>query len=545
MRDGVVLRADVYRPDGDGPWPTLLTRTPYGKQDPRNSATLDPVQAARRGFMVVVQDTRGQGRSDGEWMPLHYEQQDGYDSVEWAARLPGSNGRVGMYGGSYCGSTQWMAALQQPPSLGAISPFMTWSDPMDGLLSRGGALELGLAIPWTLWQGARRLATSVPPDDDRDRRVAHAIDDIDQLPCAGYWDLPVREMRVLSHGFPDIGTIAMLSEPGLPERSRVAGHHDRVTVPSVHIGGWHDIFLQGTLDNYTAMTTLGRPAHLVVGPWAHGNQTLTDPTGALSFGIRSNGFAVAGTRGVDVNALQLAWMRHYLAPGDDKDLLSAQPPVRIFVMGRNAWREEAAWPLERARVERWYLSAGGGLTRDQPRATSPTTDFSYDPMDPVPTIGGHTSGIPATPPGPFDQAAIEARDDVCVFTSEPLETDLEVTGRVRASLYVDSSARSTDWVARLCDVHPDGRSFNICDGIVRVADGAERGGRVNVDLWSTSNVFLAGHCLRVHVTSSSFPRWDRNLNTGDQRRALHELARQRLHHEADRASYVELPVVDG
>ncbi|HTE64494.1 MAG TPA: CocE/NonD family hydrolase, partial [Solirubrobacteraceae bacterium] len=173
----------------------------------------------------------------------------------------------------------------------------------------------------------------------------------------------------------------------------------------------------------------------------------------------------------------------------------------------------------------------------------PAGAFTYDPADPVPTVGGHGVLSPGYPSGPFDQASVEARDDVLVYTSQPLRSELEVTGRVRVVLHAESTARSTDWVARLCDVHPDGRSINLCDGILRVADGAHRPGRHEIDLWSTSNVFLPGHRLRVHVTSSSFPRWDRNLNTGDQREPRHEVAWQRVSHAADRPSFIELPVI--
>lgn len=247
----------------------------------------------------------------------------------------------------------------------------------------------------------------------------------------------------------------------------------------------------------------------------------------------------------DLNDEQLAWFRRYLDHGSasgDPDV--TQPPVRIFVMGRNEWRDESAWPLTRARSEQWFLGAGGALRPDGPIADDGETDFIYDPGDPVPTLGGQTVLPPAFPPGPWDQARIEAREDVCVFTSEPLQKDLEVTGRVRVVLHAESSAPSTDWVARLCDVHPDGRSFNLCDGILRLEKDADHLQEIAIDLWSTSNVFLAGHRLRVQVTSSCFPRWDRNLNTGNQRERRFDAARQRVHHDTRHPSWIELPVVD-
>jgi putative CocE/NonD family hydrolase len=292
------------------------------------------------------------------------------------------------------------------------------------------------------------------------------------------------------------------------------------------------------------MAALGRPARLVVGPWTH--LTFADPVGELCFGIRSSRLGVPVHADGDLTALQLAWFGRQLGAVPRDAAADADPvaPVRIFVMGRNEWRDEAAWPLERAQEQRWFLRAGGALGPEGPGAAgaAPTT-FAYDPADPVPTLGGQTVMSVAFPAGPFDQVRIEARADVCVFSSEPLAEELEVTGRVRVVLHVESSAPSTDWVARLCDVHPDGRSFNVCDGIVRVAEGADRCARVEIDLWSTSNVFLAGHRLRVHVTSSCFPRWDRNLNTGDQGAPQIEVAHQRIHHEPGRASWIELPVV--
>jgi len=546
MRDGVTLCANVYRPPGEGPWPTLLTRLPYGKDDARELAFwLDPVKAARQGFVVAVQDTRGRFASEGDWVPFKYEREDGYDSVEWAARLPGSNGRVGMYGCSYFGNSQWMAALERAPSLGAICPGLTWAEPLDGLFSRGGALELGLSVPWTLQTGAAHLERIYLAEGDRERRIAALVRDLDRLAADGYWDLPVDDMAVLRrHDVPDLGTVAMLSNPDVPTWCRVAGQHERVTVPTLHIGGWHDIFVQGTLDNYMAMAALGRPCRLIVGPWSH-DDTLSDPIGELCFGAWSSAMGAPICEDGDLSDLQLAWLRRQLGAETALNQTPAETlPVRIFVMGRNEWRDETAWPLERARIVRWFLGADGGLRPHVPVSGAALTEFAYDPADPVPTVGGHTVMGPNYPAGAFDQARVEERQDVLVFTSEPVQRDLEVTGRVRVVLHAESSATSTDWVARLCDVHPDGRSFNLCDGIVRVADGADTCRRIEIDLWSTSNVFLRGHRLRVHVTSSSFPRWDRNLNTGDQRGRRHEVARQHVYHDAERPSFIELPVID-
>jgi uncharacterized protein len=542
MRDGTTLRANLYCPEGEGPWPTLLTRTPYEKNTPTVAATLDPVRAAREGFLVVVQDTRGRFASEGEWTPFRFERQDGYDSVEWAARLPGSNGRVGMYGESYCGNSQWMAAVERPPSLAAISPGLTWSEPMDGLFARGGAVELGLTVPWTLETGISYLDRLGLSSQELERRVSALIADYDRLAQDGYSELPIDAMELLRRNdVPELGSIRVLGDPAVRDWCRVSGLHERVAVPTLHTGAWHDLFVQGTLDNYAAMTSLGRPARLVVGPWTH--DKFGDPIAEQCFGVRSRRVGGPAHAEGDTDDLQLSWLRRQLIAGESDETEESQAPVRIFVMGRNVWRDERAWPLTRAIDQRWFLSGDGGLRPGEPPSSEQVTEFVYDPADPVPTLGGQTVMAPAFPSGPFDQTRIEVRPDVCVFTSEPLQADLEVTGRVRVVLHAESSAASTDWVARLCDVHPDGRSFNLCDGIVRLGRDADTPERIEIDLWSTSNVFLVGHRLRVHVTSSSFPRWDRNLNTGEQSSSRLQIARQRIHHDADRPSWIELPIV--
>lgn len=540
-RDGVKLLADVYRPGSGGPWPTLLTRTPYGKHVLGEIAWsgLDPVRAARRGFLVVVQDVRGRFASEGEWDPLRFERLDGFDSIQWASKLPGSNGRVGMFGGSYCGNTQWMPAIDQPPALHAISPLMTWAEPMDGLLARRGAVELGLGVAWSLLTGFDHLARLDLDEDELQRRGVSLVGDWDRLGSRGYWDLPVGEMAVMgAHALRELGTIRALTDQGVTEHSRVSGSHERVHVSSLHTAGWHDLFLQGSLDNYQAMISCGRDARLVVGPWTH--DRFVDPIGEQVFGALSGRDGVAVHPHGDWNDMQLAWFRRDLLPDDTVEF--PREPVRIFVMGRNQWRDESSWPLARAEDERWFLQAERGLS-PTPGDVEAASEFTYDPGDPVPTLGGPTVLWPGYPAGPRDQARIERRGDVLVFTSDPLQEDLEVTGRVRVFLHVESSVSSTDWVARLCDVHPDGRSFNLCDGILRVSNGANKAAVREIDLWSTSNVFLRGHCLRVQVTSSSFPRWDRNLNTGNQGETKYRPARQRVHHGIERRSYILLPVV--
>lgn len=541
MRDGVALRANVYTPDRPGPWPALVVRLPYSKDDPALMEWLDPISAARCGFIVVVQDTRGRFRSEGEWDPFAYEAQDGHDTVQWAATLSGGNGRVGMFGLSYFGNTQWMAALERPPALAAIAPAMTWCEPFDGLFARGGAVELGLDLRWTIQTGAAHIARHAADEPERSQLLAAITDEYDHLAQHGYRELPVTNMPVLQrHDVPELGSLRVMREPEIANVCRVAGRHCEVSVPTFHIAGWHDVFLQGTLDNYVAMDACREDARLLVGPWTHIN--FTDPIGDLCYGLRSSRLGAPAHAAGDVNAVQLRWFQRIMAPESDASEEAIDPKVRIFVMGRNEWRDEVEWPPSRARTVRWFLAEDGTMSADSPRFSEHRTQFRYDPADPVPTVGGNTLLVPAFRAGPVDQARVEAREDVCVFTSDALEADLEVTGRVRCVLHAESSAVSTDWVARLCDVHPDGTSYNVCDGIIR-APQARGCQRYEIDLWSTSILIRRGHRLRVHVTSSCFPRWDRNLNTGNQADRRYVTARQDIYHTAEYPSYIALPVI--
>jgi len=538
MRDGVVLRADVYRPVGEGPWPTLVVRTPYGKGSITENAWngVSPTEAARRGFLVVVQDVRGRFASDGVWEVLRHEGRDGADTIAWAAQLPGSSGRVGMVGGSYCGNTQWQAALEQPPALKVIAPLLTWADPHDGLVSRGGAMELAIVTSWPLAQGFDWMTRLGLSDRELEERARALIRDFDRLTDEGCWDLPVTALPVMQrHAPPLFVELDAVNDIEATDHLRITGH-ERVEVPSLNTAGWFDALLKGTLDNYLAMRALGRETRLIIAPWTH--MEFGDKVGDQMFGVMAMRDAAAFPNGAWSDEV-LAFLRSHLV--DDSPSTEA-PPVQLFVMGRNEWRFEESWPLERARIEKWYLHADGSLSTAVPPEEATQSQVVYDPADPVPTHGG-TLILNPYERGPVDQALIEARSDVLVFTSEVLQEDLEVTGPLRVRLHVASSAPSTDWVARLCDVGTDGRSLNLADGIVRIDVGADVCREIEIDLWATSNVFLAGHRIRVQITNSCFPRWDRNLNTGDQNEPGFTTAQQRIYHDAGRPSYIELPVV--
>jgi putative CocE/NonD family hydrolase len=530
MRDGVVLRADVYRPAGEGPWPVIVARTPYGKNDHYELQFLEPMLAARRGFIAVVQDVRGRFASEGDFVALVNEADDGVDTIEWAARLPGSNGSVGMWGLSYLGNVQWQAAGKQPPSLRAIAPERTFRECDDGLAYRGGAYELGLVRSWAVAMGFDVLARRHADDEEAMmKEILALVEAADGIPGPTYLELPTGVDPVIArHDLPNLASPASMAAASVP------AHQENVTVPSLHVAGWYDIFVQSTIDNYVAAAQK-TPSKLVVGPWNHLGQG--SQQGAINFGLVGNGYAI--DLSTSILGLTFDWLHAWLT-GEPAD---TDPPVRIYVMGANEWRSESEWPPQRAVETKVFLGGRGALAFDPEAASSESLSFTYDPSDPVPTLGGSALLTHPTP-GSYDQRMVEERSDVLVFTSDVLTKDVEVTGRVTASLRVATDGETTDWVVRLCDVHPDGRSYNVVDGIRRVEGVAGEPMTVELDLYSTSMLFKRGHRIRVQVTSSCFPRWDRNLNTPDGLTTGEmRVAAQTVFVGGDQPSYVSLPVI--
>lgn len=564
MRDGTVLRANVFRPVGEGTFPVLLTRLPYGKDFPLGGSLLNPVQAARQGYIVVVQDTRGRFTSEGEWHAFIHERADGYDTVEWAARLPGSNGDVGMYGASYFGFTQWAAARENPPHLRAVLPFITWADAQDGMFMRGGAVELGITRNWSQLQSIdtnlkRARATGDP------RQVGAAISQIasrlNDLPVSGYADLPVKGYSTRHNddalNDADLG-IDRRNDQAYLDLVAVTPGYDTLAIPAFHGGGWYDIFLKGTLQNFAELQKRGKaPQKLIIGPWTHGSQD--ERVGSVHFGFASSAAFI--NLQIDFQSLELRWFDRFLKGIPNG--IDQEPPIQIFVMGTNQWRAENEWPLARAVPTPWYLhsngranslSGDGVLSPEMPGAETPD-HFTYDPMQPMPTVGGALLMHSVFQSGPQDQRPIERREDMLVFTSAPMTQPMEVTGSITVTLYAATTAPDTDFVARLVDVHPDGFARNLTDGIIR---GRMRNGVAHeellipgavypfeIDLWATSNVFLPGHQIRLDVTSSNFPRWDRNLNTAAPyaEGTKTAVARQTILHDREHPSQVVLPIV--
>ena len=555
MRDGVVLRADVYRPDVDARFPVLLQRTPYSKNAGGSGERFTDIAA--QGYVVVVQDTRGRYASDGVAVP-HDEAEDGYDTVEWAAGLPNANGRVGMWGGSYLATTQLTAAGQAPPSLVAIAPSASYTSRYD-MVYQGGAFYLSDGMGWNLGQAAdvRRRREGVR-FADRDGPIGMTSEEREAMRADWLWRLPLLDFD--ERGIRDLapGYFWMLERPSYDDFWRtydIGLRHDRFRVPALHTTGWYDTLLKGTLDNFRgirarAATHEAREGQrLIVGPWTHARPTLESTSiGDVHYGPDA---------GLDHASLLLAWWGHWL--GEEETDVMASAPVRLFVMGVNEWRDEEAWPLERAVPTRWYLHSTGAAASDPEDGTidtmpasgpEPPDRYVYDPADPVPTgaMGGYSRS-------PADPTEIERRPDVLVYTSAPLDEALEVTGYIELVLTVSSSAPDTDFTGKLIDVAPDGTARTLTDGILRaryrngfetpelLAPGAPT--RLSIDLLATSNVFLPGHRIRVEVSSSNFPRFDRNPNTGAPFATDSEtrVARQAIHHDAVHVSYVVLPVV--
>jgi putative CocE/NonD family hydrolase len=568
MRDGVTLMSNVYRPAAGGPYPVLLARLPYGKDLPLGTSFLDPVKAAGAGYIVVVQDVRGRYRSEGKFVPFVREYEDGYDTVEWAASHPNSNGSVGTYGLSYFGKTQWHAAVMRPPSLKSMAPALTWGNHLNGVQMRGGVQELGLMQFWAQTSLTLDLLFR-KYDEDREKigeKLPSLVSTIDELLAGGGYDvLPLTDL-------PNPDELAPFVEGGFGrgvdhegwDYLNIEGKYDSVDAPTFHIGGWYDCFVGETLKQYEAMKARSsgagmRPPRLMVGPWTHG--VFESTLGDLDFGIGSSGTFLdyAG----DLTDSHLRWFDATLK--GEEGALEGTPPVKLFVMGENRWRGHEEWPPPGSHEEEWFLISGGSLRREPGRAGDDPARYDYDPDDPVPTVGGSILMADIHRPGPRDQRGIEERPDVLLYTSQVLESPYTVLGSVYVTLFAASSAPDTDFVARLVDIYPDGLAICVTDGILRasaresyqapgvvrpVAPSPIEPGEVYeyvIDLWATGITFLQGHRIRVEVTSSSHPRWERNLNTGEGAfgSSRTEVAHQTVFQDAGRPSRITLNVVEG
>ena len=546
LRDGVRLSTDIYLPTSEGPFPTLLMRTIYDKTIDRNVDWAHRFVA--RGYAVVIQDCRGKYASEGEWEAYVNEADDGYDCQEWIGAQPWCDGGIGMFGASYVGFTQSLTAPLRSRYSKALVPTVSQQDNyghwyIDGVLQ--------LHVPTTaavLWaravgrdpevEGSHQLTRNLP--------LISAVDEVFESPFI---------KDVMRHNtFDDFWK-------GYSMRHK----YGEVETPALFVSGWYDNLMHETFKLYTGWTTQGRTAEvrrltkLLIGPWTHGNIGSSEPFGDIAFGDEAE---------MDFVEEQLRWYDRRLKGIDNG--MDDEPPIHYFVMGENVWRFGDQWPLPNAQYTSYYLRSGGsansmngdGVLASSPASADETPDrYSYDPNDPVPTLGGQIMAAEAFRPmmntvsGPWDRKPVEARNDVLVYTMEPLEVDIEVTGPVSLTIYASSSAPDTDFTGTLVDVHPDGKAIIICEGILRARfrDSIEsptliEPGKVyelTVDMWETSNMFKVGHRIRLEVASSNHPRFDRNLNTGNHPATDTEMrvAEQTIYHDSGRPSHLTLPVI--
>jgi putative CocE/NonD family hydrolase len=533
MRDGVSLRADVFRPDDPGKFPVLLERTPYN----RAGGTGEGSQLASHGYVVVIQDTRGRFGSEGEFYPFRYESTDGYDSVEWAAALPNSNGHVGMFGGSYVGATQMLAAIAKPPHLDAIFPYVTAAEYYEGWTYQGGSLMQWFASSWS---SGLTIDTLTRQASARQRPKEWTA----TLPVEAYRMTDVPPVSGLAPYFQD--WVAHERNDDYWRPWKISDHYPELKVKALHGGGWHDIFLGGSIRNYEGMHKLSlarEDQRLLLGPWAHAATSPEGKVGDVTFGKDAV---------LDMTGTELRWFDYALKGVQNEYATGA--PVRIFVMGENKWREEREFPLARTQYTKYFLHSSHELSTSAPGSDGPDA-YEYDPANPVPTIGGRLCCGDAIPPGPADQRPNEGRADVLIFSTAPLDRDVEVTGWIHAEIEAASSAVDTDFTALLADVEPSGYARFLTDGIVRAryrnstekAEAIVPGEiyRYNIDLWATSNVFKSGHRIRLYISSSNFPRFNRNLNTGEAVLGGTRMvkAAQKIYHDAGHPSVLVLPVI--
>ena len=551
-RDGVTLRADIYRPAGAANFPVLLQRTPYDKNNAAEFARM----AAAHGYLVVAQDVRGRFTSEGEWYPFKHETEDGFDTVEWAAALPNSNGKVGMWGGSYVGATQMLAAIGHPPHLAGICPVVTASNYHENWTYQGGAFEQWFNESWT--SGLAKDTLNRVMNQSTNPLVGSAVLPLNRYPLFNDPDPALKGTTTTEKLAPYfLDWLAHPTYDSYWKQWSIEEQYEQIHVPSLTVAAWYDIFQGGSLRIFTGLKAhAGNEAaragqKLIVAIGGHSGWART--VGTVDFGAESP---------FDELAVTLEWY-DYLLQGK-ANRFAGSKPVRIFVMGKNEWRDEESWPLERARETRYSLhsagkanTAAGDGSLSTVAARSETADgFVYDPANPAATVGGPLCCDAAhLTPGPRDQQEVEKRQDVLVYSTPPLEEDLEVTGPVTLDLYAKTSAVDTDFTAKLVDVAPDGLALNLTEGILRAryrestttAKAIVPGTiyRYKVDLWSTSNVFLKGHKIRVEVSSSNFPRFDRNLNTGKDAAtdATIVKATNTIFHDGDHPSALILPVV--
>ncbi len=555
MRDGVSLSTDIYRPRGiRGPFPVILRRTPYDNTSMGTAE--DAAFFVQRGYAFAAQDCRGRYDSDGSFTPWVHEAHDGHDTIEWIGGQPWCDGSVGTHGPSYMGCVQWLAAGESSEYLKCMAPRIVGTSIYDDWSFMGGAFNLAFFLHWNLRMTGRSAQNTGLYNYDELARV---------LPLR---NIPAEAGQTGTH------LDLMFEHPSYDSWWKALSLNERlasVKVPILQINGWYDYFLGGTLKGFSGMSRQGgsesarHNQKLVIGPWYHGGNLRTN-SGSVDFGFASL---------LEPRALELRWFDRWLK--GTRNSVDDEPPVRLFVMGADEWREESEWPLARTQYTSFYLHSrgsansfrgDGSLAAERP-GDEPSDRYDYDPLDPVPTrggngygpqltLGGTTTAAQVWGPqyaGSYDQRPVEGRRDVLVYTTEPLAQDVEVTGPVVLHLFASTDGSDTDFTAKLVDVHPSGYALNVCQGILRgrYRESVEVAtlltpGKVEefvIDMWATSNLFKRGHCIRLEVSSSNFPHFDRNPNTGHDFGSDAEIrvATQEVHHSRDYPSCLVLPLV--
>ncbi len=541
MRDGVNLATSIFLPLSGDSFPVVLVRTAYNRNGFLDSFFLN------QGIAMVVQDCRGRYDSEGAFEPFVNEPSDGFDTLEWIGHQSWCNGRIGMYGDSYLAAVQFAVGPMQSPYLKALNPRFMAVDCWKHAYYVDGAFSLALTWSWLAFEtGTRTSRAQVMPLFDVPKLIRHLpLLTLDE--ASGFGEVKPYRDYLCSQRFGPLW-----------ERFNYNRDYKHYTMPVLLLGGWYDNYPGEAVTAFMGLrkeapTPRLRDSHrLILGPWSHGIHA-GSVLGEMDYGPEA-------TRENDAHQ---RWLRCLLKDGKPASFQAA--PVRIFVMGINRWRDEYEWPLARTRFTPHDLRADGILSREKPATAEDPDRYVYDPADPVPSLGGNHSVGPYNPglydfvkPGAFDQRPVEARPDVLTFTTPVLKQEVEVTGPVVMTLWASTSARDTDFVARLTDVYPDGRSFNITEGVIRGRFRKDVWGppellepdkpyEFTIDLLVTSIVFKAGHRIRVDITSSHFPVWSRNQNTGNDPATdtAMQTARQCIYHDAAHPSHIRLPVIPG
>ncbi len=559
MRDGTVLRSDIYRPANASNvrHPVLLSRSPYDKRvNVSTFGNAHPAWYAGAGYIVVIQDCRGRYQSEGDFYPFAHEMTDGYDTVEWAAGLAGANGDVGMFGFSYVGATQLLAAVMRPPSLKTIAPGFTASQYYDGWTYNGGALATAFVC---YWANLLALGSAVRAGD---RAGADALGAALGAAEGWFWSLPLSEYPPLQDSYAPyfFDWLKHCTYDEYWHRWSIDADYSRIAVPAMHVGGWWDVFLGGTVKNFTGMSQAAGTEHaqrnqkLLVGPWAHMPWT---PLGGCS----SCEGASSGPSTNEIDDWHMRWFDQTLK-GIDTGVL--EHPVTVFTQDGD-WRDHDTWPPAGTAMQDWFIHSDGRanskfgdgtLDRTVP-GTEPPDIFVYDPGVPIPSLGGHSCCFDTiTPMGPANQHQAEVSRMILVYTSEPLDAPIELLGEVSVTLFAATSATDTDFTARLCVVDESGRSTNLQEGILRARYRNSLSkpqllvpGEVyelRIELGPIGARVPGGSRLRLTVSSSDFPQWDRNLNTGAKPLTDASIdaqpATQTILHNSTYPSYVTLPV---